>query len=111
MSKSILSKWKQASLVLLSIFIISGCSWVQPLPGADDVALMPFDAVQKCQRLGETNTQTLDKVGLLNRSEESIQEELIALAKNEAVRMRGDTIVKMSDLKDGMMLFAIYNCY
>ncbi len=98
-------------VVALSSLMISGCSWVQPLPGADEVAVMTIEDVAKCQKLGSTHAQTLNKVTMFERDQEAMRQELIALAKNEAVRMRADTIVPLSDIEDGTMEFGIYNCY
>ena len=109
-SQKILKKSFFSGLVLTAFFSLSACSWVQPLPGALEVALMPAEDVTKCQKLGSTHASVLDKVGFYDRSEKAITEDLIAVAKNEAVRMRGDTIVKASDLTDGKMEFEIYRC-
>ena len=102
---------KKGLILLAMSLVLSGCSWVQPLPGADDVALMQIEDVAKCQKLGSTRAQTLNKVTMFERDQEAMRNELIALAKNEAVRMRGDTIVQLSELKDGTMEFGIYDCY
>lgn len=101
----------RAGLIALLTLFMAGCSWVKPIPGAEKVVLLSVSEVSKCQKLGSTMTQTLDKVSLYNRDEKAIKDELIALAKNEAVRMQGDVVVAMSPLKDGTMQFGIYNCY
>ena len=53
---------RKGLLLLAASLILSGCSWVQPLPGADDVALMNIEDVTRCHKLGTTHTQTLDKI-------------------------------------------------
>lgn len=107
MKKTVLKTGALAAGVVL----LSGCSWVKPLPGADNVALMKISDVEKCQKLGSTRSQTLDKITFINRDDDAKYRELVALAKNEAVRMRGDTIVQLTSMKDGSMEFGIYNCY
>lgn len=97
-------------LLVAMIMLLAGCSWVKPLPGAEDVALMDIEDVAHCSKLGTTHTQTLNRVGLLDRDVESIKSELLKLAQNEAIRMRGDTIVAISEIKDGAREFAIYRC-
>lgn len=101
----------QGLLGVIGILILSGCSWVQPLPEADKVAVMKFEDVSKCQKLGTTRNQTLDKITFFERGEGAKYQELVALAKNEAVRMRGDTIVPLTTMQDGVMEFGIYNCF
>ena len=98
-------------LALLTFLLsLTACSWVKPIPGADEVVLLKLQDVEHCTRIGTTHTQTLDRFGLLDRNETTIQQELVKLAQNDAVRLRGDTIVAISPLKEGMMTFAIYRC-
>lgn len=97
-------------LSLSSVLFLSACSWVQPLPGAYKVALMELSDVKDCSRLGTTTTSALNKVGLYERENAAIKEDLVLLAKNEAVNMRGDTIVALSGVHNGRMEFAIYRC-
>ena len=99
-----------ATLSLSSLLFLSACSWVQPLPGAYKVALMKLSDVKDCERLGTTTTSALDKVGLYEREDAAITEDLVLLAKNEAVNMRGDTIVALSEVQNGRMEYAIYRC-
>lgn len=102
--------YRWVGLASATLFL-SACSWVQPLPNADQVVVLKISDVQKCQKLGSTRSQTLDKITFISRSEEAKYQELVALAKNEAVRMRGDTVVPLSEIKDGVMEFGIYNCF
>lgn len=111
MKVNFLKKILLGSVSVISVMLLSACSWVQPLPEADKVAVMQFEDVSKCQKLGSTRNQTLDKITIFERSEDAKYQELVALAKNEAVRMRGDTIVPLTTMQDGIMEFAIYNCF
>ncbi len=99
------------SLVGILAVLLAGCSWVQPIKGADKVTLSTIEKVSKCQKLGSTTTRTTHKVTFVDRNKDTVREELAALAKNEAVRMNADTIVPLTSLKDGSMQFGIYNCY
>ena len=98
------------SVTLMSL-LLSACSWVQPLPDADKVVVLQFNEVEKCQKLGSVRSQTLDKISFVNRSESAQYDELVALAKNEAVRMQGDTVVPLTTIQDGVMEFGVYNCF
>jgi len=94
-------------IVLISI---SACSWINPIEGAQRVAVLQSDEVSRCEKLGSSSTTTLSKVGFYQRDDEAIKKELIKLAQNEAIKMQGNTIVASSPLIDGQMNFDIYRC-
>jgi len=98
------------SLAIGAMLSLSACSWVNPLPGAFKVALLDASEVAECKKLGSTHTSVLDKVGFYDRDTEAMTEDLVMLARNEAVRMRGDTIVALTPVQNGQMEFAIYRC-
>jgi len=98
------------SLVFGAVLSLSACSWVNPLPGAFKVALLGASEVTECTKLGSTHTSVLDKVGFYDRDTEAMTEDLVMLARNEAVRMRGDTIVAQGAVENGQMEFSIYRC-
>jgi len=100
----------QSVLILSSVLLLSACSWVQPLPGAYGVGLLDADEVTHCKKLGSTTTSVLSRVGLYERDTAAMRKDLILLARNEAVNMRGDTIVAISPVVEGRMEFAIYKC-
>ncbi|MGQ9424952.1 DUF4156 domain-containing protein [Gilvimarinus sp. F26214L] len=101
--------WKllTASVVLLTL---NACSWVKLTPGAEQVYLRTQDQVAGCQRIGQTTSQVMDKVGFLDRSERKKAEELVTLARNEAASMGGDSIVPLSEPTAGRQQFAVYRC-
>ncbi|WP_051144823.1 DUF4156 domain-containing protein [Thiomicrorhabdus sp. Kp2] len=98
------------TLSLSSGLFLSACSWVQPLPGAYNVALLQASDVSNCTKLGTTTSSALDSVGIYQRDTAALREDLVLIAKNEAVNMRGDTIVALSPIQNGRMEFAIYRC-
>ncbi|MDX1352953.1 MAG: DUF4156 domain-containing protein [Thiomicrorhabdus sp.] len=98
------------SLGLFSALSLSACSWVQPLPGAYNVALLKASEVTHCKKLGTTTSSALDSVGFYKRDTAALTEDLVLLARNEAVNMRGDTIVALTPVQNGRMQFAIYRC-
>jgi len=98
------------SFFSVAVLSLSACSWVQPLPGAFHVAYLPASEVTDCKKLGSTRASVLDKVGFYQRDNEAVKQDLIAVARNTAVDMRGDTIVSTSALQNGRMEFDIYRC-
>ncbi|WP_321276384.1 DUF4156 domain-containing protein [Thiomicrorhabdus indica] len=102
------------SFPFLIVFIVgmisSGCTWIKEVPESNTVRLMTIGDIQSCEKLGEIKTSVLDKVGFIERDKETVVENLVMLAKNEAVKLGGDTIVPASNLKDGEMRFWLYQC-
>lgn len=97
---------------LLGVVLISmsACSWINPIEGAEKVAVLQSDEVSHCVKLGSSSTTTLHKIGFYHRDDEAMKKELIKLAQNEAIKMQGDSIVANSELVEGQMSFDIYRC-
>ncbi|MGI1679298.1 MAG: DUF4156 domain-containing protein [Cellvibrionaceae bacterium] len=95
---------------LAMIFLVGGCTWVKLSEEANMVALVSKNDVVSCQKLGTTTSKVLDKVAFLKRSKTKQNEELTTLAKNEAVKMGGDTIVVEGEIEDGRQKFLVYQC-
>lgn len=89
---------------------LAGCSWVKLTPEGERVDLMSQAQAATCERLGQTTSQVLNKVGFLDRSEEKKQEELTRLARNEAAEMGGDAIVPATEVTEGRQRFIVYRC-
>lgn len=94
----------------LALTALAGCSWIDIDPKADQVKLMTIGDIQACQKMGEVQSHVMDKVGFIERDKEAIVENLVDLAKNEAVKLGGNALVPASTLKDGKMRFWLYNC-
>ncbi|QKI89304.1 DUF4156 domain-containing protein [Thiomicrorhabdus xiamenensis] len=106
-------RWQFFKPFLVTVFlsfVTSGCTWIKPIQGADQVELVTVQDIISCQKIGAVNTSVLSKVGFIERSSESVTENSIALAKNEAVRMGGNRIVAVEPAEDGHMRFNIYLC-
>lgn len=99
-----------AVIMLLGATIATGCTWVDPIPGASAVTLVKAPHVVNCKPLGTTTSSVKDKVGFINRSDEKVTEELLTLAKNSAVELGGDTLVAESGPYEGSQKFKIYKC-
>lgn len=91
-------------------FTLSGCSWIKEVPESSQVRLMTISDIQACEKLGEIKTSVLDKFGFIERDKEAVVDNLVTLAKNEAVQLGGNVIVPASHLKDGEMRFWLYQC-
>lgn len=94
----------------LAIFIMAGCTWVEPTPGSEEVRVLSVDKVSTCKKLGDTTSSLLHKVAGINRSEEKVRKELETLARNSAAYMGGDTVVATSQINEGEQKFDVYKC-
>jgi hypothetical protein len=110
----------QISRTMLNLTVItsllaalSGCAssdLIDVRPGSEKVAVADGEQVAGCQSKGKITVNVLAKVGFVNRSVESVDANLLQLAKNGAVDMGGDTVVKGERPEFGRRTFAIYKC-
>jgi hypothetical protein len=99
-----------AAVMLLGALLASGCTWVEPQPGASAVTLVQPSHVANCKSIGTTVSQVKHKVGPFYRSEKKVVEELLTLARNSALDLGGDTLVAESGPIDGTQKFRIFKC-
>jgi hypothetical protein len=97
-------------LISLTAAITTACTLVEPAPGSEAIKVTSQEQVSGCDLLGQANTQVLDKVWFVERSEEPIAENLDTLAKNEAVRMGGNALVAAGEIKEGRRSYNVYKC-
>jgi hypothetical protein len=88
----------------------SGCTWVQPVPGASQVTLVMPQHVSECESLGTATFQVKAQIGPIHRNEAKVGEELLTLAKNSAVEMGGDTLVAEGPPTGGSQRFRTFKC-
>lgn len=105
-------KRTKSQMLLLSFtaVLVSGCNWVKPIEGSDQVELLMAKEIASCKKLGHTTSHVKNEVAGLTRNQETVSQELITLGKNQAVKMGGDTIVQSQPLRDGKVVFDIYKC-
>jgi hypothetical protein len=94
------------------IVSMSACAWVELTPQAAAVKLAPNEAaVADCQHVGGVRAQTRARVGLFSRSPEKVAEELATMAKNDAVELKGNTVLAEGRPSiDGAQRFLVYRC-
>ncbi len=89
---------------------LHACTWVKTSEEAESVALVKAAHVETCKKMATTTSTVKEKVGIIERKEEKVGKELVALAKNEAVKIGGDTILADGPIQDGSQKFVIYRC-
>ncbi|OZG72830.1 hypothetical protein BTA51_12690 [Hahella sp. CCB-MM4] len=95
---------------ILAVLTVASCATVKPTPGSENVKLLTTEEASQCERLGTASAQVLDKVGFLPRGEAPMADELLVLAKNEAIKMGGNALATASEIIDGTREYIIYNC-
>jgi predicted dinucleotide-utilizing enzyme len=100
------------SLVIsISLLVtLSACSWVKPTTRSQAIAYVAPAQIGGCQKVGSVAVETVGKVALMQRDPVTVKNELITLAKNEAVILKGDTIADLTSVKDGKQEFGVYRC-
>lgn len=90
--------------------LMSACTWVQLSPEAANVYLRTASQVSECDRVGTANVNALSQIGFIDRSAARLQDELVDLAKNEAARLGGDSVVPESTIDEGKQTFGVFLC-
>jgi len=100
---------KLASLMALLV-CVSACTWVKATPGGTKVVVSDGAGVSNCVSKGEVESVLKSRVGGFERNATKVKGELETLARNEASKMGGDTIVALSNVRDGKQNFGVYRC-
>lgn len=93
----------------LTIFSV-GCTWVKPSVKSHTVTLKDSSEIVNCVKKGVTQSKTLSSVVFVPRSDAKVFSELVMLAKNEAVILKGDTVVPEGEMVKGEQAFGVYRC-
>ena len=100
------------TVIALLISSLSGCasSFIEVRSKSEQVLLVDASHVIGCQSKGEINVSVLAEFGFVSRSVDTVEANLLQLARNGAVDAGGDTVVKGSSPSYGMRSFVIYKC-
>lgn len=102
---------KRTSLALVALGLLAtACTLVPVTPGSEKVTLVKPEHIAHCTNLGSTEVGVMDKAGIIARAPESVEEDLVKLAKNSAVGMGGDSIVPASKVVNGKQTYNVYKC-
>ena len=93
---------------LVLVLVVSGCSWVELTPQGEQVKFYKVKPVS-CKELSTVTAKTMHRV-VLDRSSETVGNELLALARNEAGKQGANGISPVSPIVDGEQVFKVYRC-
>jgi len=97
-------------VVLLGILTLSACTWVNENTDGRDINVSISQRIGNCQKVGDINVSVASKIGFINRSSKKVEEELLVLARNEAIKLRADTIVAVNPPLKGTQQYIAYDC-
>lgn len=98
-------------VLLLSLGFLGACTWLPLTPEGEQVRVeTSAQAVANCENKGTTHASTKHKVGFIPRGTDFVKEELATLARNDAAKMGGNTVVPQGPVENGQQTFAIYAC-
>lgn len=101
---------KNSVVTVTLIALLSSCTWVQLTAEGENVSLASVNDISNCERIGRATAKTLGSIVTVERGGGRLQEELLTLARNEAGRMGGNTVVPESLINEGQQDFGVYNC-
>lgn len=101
---------KTPLLLTALLALLGGCTWVK-LDDAGARVRVAYDGrVDGCDKAGDVSVTVKSKVGLYDRNDLKVKDELETLARNEAVSLPADTIVANGEPRNGAQSFTAYRC-
>lgn len=98
-------------LLLCSVgFLLQACTWVDLTRSGEKVRVLSKAEVSKCKKVGKTTVSLKAEIAGYERNREKVQQELNTLARNSGADLKGDTVVPVSEPRDGKQVFEIYRC-
>lgn len=100
------------SLVLLiSLGLLSACSFVKMAPGGDAVKVAAIGKdLSACEKRGDITVSVKDRLGPYERDVLRVKDELEVLARNEAPGLNADTVQAIAEVNDGAQKWRAYRC-
>ena len=101
--------FKNIFLIVFLLAITSCAKFVDIKEGSDKILLVTKEP-EGCISKGTVDVSVLSEIAYVERSEEAINQDLLQLAKNSAVSVRANTIIKSKSPKPGEATFTMYKC-
>ena len=96
---------------LLVIAFSSGCTWVALEDSGKRVRVVGSAAeVEGCESKGEITTSVRDKVAFVSRDPAKVNDEIEALARNQAAELGADTVRGVGEMDNGSKRFDAFRC-
>jgi len=100
-----------ATLAVVLLLPLAGCTWVPMAPGAGAVQVLPATAATSaCEKRGEVSVSVKDSVAFYERNELRVRDELETLARNEAQGIGANTMQPLGQPANGEQRFSAWAC-
>lgn len=96
-------------LTVAALLATTACTWVKVPPEAQQVIVMPASRVGDCQRIGTVSSSVKATILTIPRDGNKVRNELDDLARQQAVPMGANTLVRQS-VSDGKGHYVAYLC-
>jgi uncharacterized protein YceK len=100
------------TISFLSTALVSGCAstLIEKKIGSEGIAVVDANKVSGCESKGGMKASVLAKIWFVNRNAQSVEENLLQMARNSAVDDNADTIVKGESKQLGERTYFFYKC-
>lgn len=95
--------------LIAALLATSACTWVKVSPEAQQVVVVPANRVSACQRVGTASSTVKATIATLPRSSTKVRNELDDLARQQAVDLGANTLVRQS-IVHGKGSYTAYSC-
>ena len=97
-----------SSSLIFTVLALGACSFVDTVPGSERVVIS-YD-IDDCKKLGETKVKVLSEIAGIDRSQDTMADELNTLARNAAFEQGANTIKPVGELTEGSRNYGLYLC-
>ena len=104
----------QLKITVAGLLVLAGgygCTWVALEDSGKRVRVVASAAeVEGCESKGEITASVRDKVAFVSRDPAKVNDELEALARNQAAELGADTVRGASEMDNGSKRFDAFRC-
>jgi hypothetical protein len=98
-------------ILLISLSLLSACTFVKMAPGGDAVKVVAIGKdMTACEKRGDIAVSVKDRLGPYERNTMRVKDELEVLARNEAPGLKADTVQAVAEVDDGSQKWRAYRC-
>ena len=98
------------TFLFLTFLLLTSCAKYVDIRDGSDKILLVKEKPTGCIPRGTVDVSVLAEIAYVERSKEAINEDLLQLAKNSAISVRANTIMKSKAPKPGEATFSMYKC-
>lgn len=104
-------KFKILPIIVLIISLMACSSKVVEVkPNSEQISVTEKQFVSQCRSLGKVTSSITTKIGIYTRDIDTVEANLLQLAKNSAVTEGADTVVKGQSVQYGEREFELFKC-